>query len=74
MSYSIQSLEEAGLQARWSRSGAPLIVARNPRARLAFQRDSWWQVDPRMSAEMQRLGIVEGFQIYTWTCVATARE
>jgi hypothetical protein len=69
-SMNIQSLQEAGLQARKS---GDAIVVRNPKATLAFQRDSWWRVDPPMQAEMNRLGIVEGYQLYTWTCVARTR-
>lgn len=56
-------MRAAGLEARWSRTklGAPMIVAREPKSKLAHQRLRWWAVDVNMWRTMQKEGIVEGF-------------
>lgn len=61
--YRVGTLRAAGLEAKWTknRAGAPIIVARDPRAKSAHQREQWWAVDATMWASMQRSGIRAGF-------------
>jgi hypothetical protein len=63
LSYRVGTFREAGLQARWSktRRGGPIIVARDPKAQQAHQRDRWWVVDQRMWSLMQSEGVLAGF-------------
>lgn len=70
MKYSVKTLREAGLQARWTKTGKyqskPIIVARDPKAPHAHQRDTWWAVDDRMWSAMCRDGIRSGFLSVTF--------
>jgi hypothetical protein len=61
--YSVITLRNAGLDARWTRNrnGAPIIVARDPQAKLEHQRRTWWAVGKKMWDEMGRVGVREGF-------------
>lgn len=65
--YSVKTFREAGLEAKWTktRSGAPVIAVRNPKARLKHQRESWWIVDRPMWKTMERTNIQEGFDSHT---------
>lgn len=67
MKYQVQTLRNAGLEARWSRTrqGAPIIVARNPAARRKHQREVWWAVDNSMWKTMQRTGVLNAFDSHT---------
>lgn len=61
--YSVTTLRAAGLEARWTRNsrGAPIIVARDPQAKLDHQRKTWWAVGKSMWDEMTKVGVREGF-------------
>ena len=65
--YSVKTLRAAGLEAKWSklRSGAPIIICRNPSAKLEHQRKTWWHIDAKLWAQMGKLGIVEAFDNIT---------
>jgi len=64
MNYSVKPMREAGLEAKWTktRSGAPIIVARYPKAEEKHQRERFWFVDQKMFDNMQEVGIVEAFE------------
>jgi hypothetical protein len=68
MKYQVKPLRDAGLEAKWSKTsaGAPIIVARNPKATLAHQREKWWFVDARMFADMKTEGVLEAFDSHTF--------
>jgi hypothetical protein len=61
--YSVKTMRGAGLESRWTRtrSGAPIILARWPKAKLKHQRETWWLVDRVMWSAMQRNGVVPAF-------------
>lgn len=65
--YSVNPLRIAGLEARWThtRNGAPIIVARDPKAISEHQRLTWWHVDQAMWDTMNEIGIKEGFDRHT---------
>ncbi len=65
--YSVKTFRAAGLEARWTknRKGAPIIVARDPQAKLAHQRNTWWVVDAAMWHNMQADGIRSVFLAHT---------
>lgn len=67
LNYSVKTLREAGLEAKWSRNrrGAPIIVARNPKATNKHQRETYWYVSKDMWAAMERDGILNGFDQFT---------
>ncbi len=67
MKYSVKTLREAGLEAKWGKNskGAPIIFARNPMATLAHQRNSWWAVNASMWKDMSSSGIIKAFDKYT---------
>lgn len=64
MEYTVATLREAGLEAKWhrTRKGAPIIVARGPRAYTSHQREGWWAVDKSMWKRMGEVGIMQGFE------------
>jgi len=64
MNYSVKPMREAGLEAKWTktRNGAPIIVARYPKAEEKHQRECFWFVDQKMFDNMQEVGIVEAFE------------
>ena len=64
MNYSVKPMREAGLEAKWTktRRGAPIIVARYPKAEEKHQRELFWFVDQKMFDNMQEVGIVEAFE------------
>lgn len=59
MKYSVKTLREAGLQARWTktRRGAPIISASNG--------NGWYVVDKDMWESMKKYGVMETFSNYT---------
>jgi hypothetical protein len=65
--YTVGTFRHAGLEARWTktRKGAPIIVARNPKAISDHQRERWWAVDAAMWETMKEVGIVDGFDGHT---------
>lgn len=65
--YSVKTLRDAGLEARWTHNskGAPIIVARDPKAELVHQRHTWWFVDAKMWADMLKSGVHEAFVQHT---------
>jgi len=67
MKYSVKTLRAAGLEARWThnRNGAPIIVARNPKAPGPHQRTTWWYVTSVMWIAMQKDGVEEAFNNHT---------
>jgi len=67
MRYVVQTFKDAGLEARWGRtgSGAPMIFARNPKARLKHQRESWWAMDARFWKEAETVGVAQAFDQHT---------
>jgi hypothetical protein len=66
MKYVVRTFREAGLEARWTKKhGVPIIGVRNPKAKHAHQRYSWWVVDGPMWAAMQRDGILAAFEQHT---------
>lgn len=67
MKYSVKQLRTAGLEAKWSktRSGAPIIVARDPSAKLEHQRVKWWVVNASMWKRAAEVGIVQAFGEHT---------
>ena len=67
MKYSVKTLREAGLEARWThnRNGAPIIVARDPQARSEHQRKTWWHVGQTMWDTMKEVGVKEAFDRHT---------
>ena len=67
MEYTVKTLRKAQLEARWSRtrSGAPILLARNPVATLIHQRKTWWAVDHKMWETMKQVGVLEGFERHT---------
>lgn len=67
LKYTVKSLREAGLEARWTRTsaGAPILAVRNPKSKEKHQREKWWAVDKHMWTDMQRSGILEGFDSHT---------
>jgi len=67
MKYSVKTLREVGLEARWThnRSGAPIIIARDPSSRNFHQRETWWHVTNGMWKDMQSAGIKEAFDQHT---------
>jgi len=67
MTYTVKTLRAAGLEARWSRNsaGAPIIVARDPKAEHRHQRETWWMVDAGMWKEMEKEGIKKTFDQFT---------
>jgi hypothetical protein len=58
--YRVGTLRDAGLEARWSktRSGRPTLVARHPLS----TRKNWWVVDSGMWRQMNKHGVMEGFE------------
>jgi hypothetical protein len=67
MKYSVKTLREAGLEAKWTktRNGAPIIVARDPQAKASHQRTTWWAVTAVVWSMMIRDGIKQGFDSCT---------
>jgi hypothetical protein len=67
MKYSVNTLRQAGLEARWThnRNGAPIIVARDPQASSEHQRKTWWHVGQTMWDTMKVVGIKEAFERHT---------
>lgn len=67
MKYSVKTLRSAGLEARWThnRSGAPIIVARDPQSTTAHQRNTWWHVGQTMWDAMKSIGIKPAFDQHT---------
>jgi hypothetical protein len=62
--YSVKSLRSAGLEAKWTktRCGEPIIVARYPKAEDKHQRERFYFVDAKMFNEMQKSGVIDGFE------------
>jgi hypothetical protein len=62
--YSVKPMREAGLEAKWTktRRGTPIIVARYPKAEEKHQRERFWFVDTKMFNEMQKSGVIAGFE------------
>lgn len=67
MVISVKTFRAAGLEAKWSktRAGRPVMVCRYPLAKYRHQRETWWVVDSAMVRQMERQGIVEGFDSCT---------
>lgn len=67
VNYRVADIRALGLEARWAkrRSGSPIIVARNPAAELAHQRDKWWVIDRGMWERAQKVGLIEAFNEHT---------
>jgi hypothetical protein len=66
LKHSVETYRAAGLEAKWAkRNGTPFIYLRNPKAKHAFQRETWWLCDRSMFESMQNAGIVEGFSNHT---------
>lgn len=67
MKNTVSTYRAAGLEARWSRTrtGAPAVFVRNPNADLAHQRTSWFMVTAPMFKDMERFGVIEGFDRHT---------
>lgn len=65
--YKVATFRAAGLEAKWTRTsqGSPIIVARNPAAKLEHQRKTWWTIDRYTWVRMQKEGIVEAFECCT---------
>lgn len=63
MPFKVQELRAAGLQAKWTKTktGAPIIIVRDPRSPLRHQRENWWFLNSMMGREMREAGITEGF-------------
>jgi hypothetical protein len=63
LSYKVGTFRDAGLEAKWTktRSGAPVIVVRDPKADLAHQRNKWWMVDAAMFENMKKDGVRPAF-------------
>lgn len=60
--YRVTDFRNAGLEAKWGkRNGVPFIYARNPKAERQHQRETYWLIDAKTFADMQKVGIVEGF-------------
>jgi len=60
MTYSVKTIREAGLEARWTRTSlnAPIIAARRPG-------EKWYVIDRRMWDCMKTEGIKSAFERFT---------
>ena len=67
MNYTVETFRAHGMEARWgrTRTGAPIIFARDPQGRCRHQREQWWAVDAGLWVDMQRIGIREAFDLGT---------
>jgi hypothetical protein len=67
MKYSVKEIRAQGLEAKWSktRRGAPIIVARDPNAKLEHQRVQWWVVNDRMWKRAGEVGMMQAFSEHT---------
>jgi len=65
--YRVADIRAFGLEARWAkrRTGGPIIVARNPTAKTAHQREKWWVVDAQMWERAKQVGLVQAFDEHT---------
>jgi hypothetical protein len=63
LKYGVKTFRAVGLEAKWTktRTGAPIIVARNPLGKLQHQREIWWVVDDSMWQRIKQWGILEAF-------------
>lgn len=61
--YSVHTFRTAGLEAKCGRTrrGQPCYLVRDPQAKAAHQRQTWWMVDTGMWKAMQARGVREGF-------------
>lgn len=60
MNYTVTTIREAGLEARWTktRTGAPIISARLPNGK-------WYVIDNSMWNSAKKIGILEAFKNHT---------
>lgn len=65
--YTVKTLKAGGLEAKWdcTEAGAFVLLARDPKSELTFQRDVWWQVTRGMWEAMKQEGIRPAFTRYT---------
>ncbi len=62
----VKEMREAGLQAKWGRSGnAPALFVRDPNGLSNLQRDKWWIFNKQMQSFMSSEGIINGFNLCT---------
>jgi hypothetical protein len=61
--YRVADIRAFGLECKWSktRDGIPIIVARNPAAESAHQREKWWVVNQVMWNRARKVGLVQAF-------------
>jgi hypothetical protein len=67
VSVSVKAFREAGLEAKWGKTGrgTPVMFVRDPNASTNHQRVTWWMCDRGMWEAMNRQGIKEGFNACT---------
>lgn len=66
VNYRVADIRALGLECKWSKvRGGPIIVARNPAAELAHQREKWWMIDQNMWERARKVGLVQAFDEHT---------
>lgn len=67
VNYRVADIRALGLECKWAkrRTGGPIIVARNPAAKTAHQREKWWVIDQNMWERAKQVGIVQAFDEHT---------